>query len=158
LTRTPSGEQHQPVEQLVHAVDGVEHVRAHPAQVGVARARVGERDLDLGPRDGQRAAQLMARVGDEALLAGERVGHRAQLAAGQRPPEGGGQQRGAGERDEVLGGQLGERRVGVRRLQRAVQVPAHEQVRRAHQDGDEDREHAAVERGEADADARAHTR
>ena len=100
----------------------------------------------------------MRGVGDEALAGVEGGLHRAQLAAGERPAERDGDERHAGQREQVLLAELGERGVGSGVGQGAVQVPAHQPVGDAEQQRDEDEEDAAVEGGQADAKSRNHTR
>ena len=131
---------------------------AHRAQLAHAGVRVGERDVDLGADDRQRAAQLVARVGHEALAGGERLGRRGELPPRERPPEGRGDEGRAGERDQVLRAQLRERRAGVGRRQRALEVLGDQPVGRAQDDRHEDDEQAAVERGEPGPQRGRHTR
>ena len=74
------------------------------------------------------------------------------------PAERGGQQRRAAEREQVLQAELGERGVGGRGGQRAVEMARHEPPGDAQQQRDQDDEEPAVEGGEADAEGDRHTR
>ena len=119
-----ASEHHQPVEQRVHLVDGAEHRVAHRAQFVHVGVRVGQRDVGLGADHGQRRCAARARRWPRSAR-GRRTPPcvAAQLAAGQRPAERGRDERRAGEREQVLGAELGQREIGLVERQRAVQVP-----------------------------------
>ena len=92
---------------------------AHRAQLLRAGVRVGERDVDLGADDGQRAAQLVPRVGDEPLARLERApgGARARAPASAQPRRGG-DERAPASASAYCVRELGQR--GVRLARRAA--------------------------------------
>jgi hypothetical protein len=146
------------VEQCVHLVGRAEHRVAHRAQFVHVGIGVRERHVGLGADHGQRTAKLVRGVRDEAFAGLEGSASRRQLPPGQRPAQGGRDERRTGQRQQVLHAELPEREIGILDRQRAVQMPRHQPVRHGQQHRHEDDEDAAVEGGEANAKRRAHTR
>jgi hypothetical protein len=142
------GQDEQAVDQPFGAAVGGQQLLAHLRQP--LRGRVLQADLDRGPLDGERGAQLVGGVGDEAALAGDRP-----LEAFQHRVEGVGQLlqlvAGARQRDPLLVqvGQGQATRGGrdpVQRPQHPPGQPPSRGDRHDRQDGDGDRRDAPLER------------